>query len=500
MEIHVDTPRPRVKVPSVIEIKNKIRLGHGECCNCCCCKAPVLAVYKYVQPEIPKSFRPIRTFQRTDIPLEDTTTYRMSFWPGPRSVRKPLIRYGCLATAEGKITSDTTHKLSYLGNWCIKPQEKILPCKRSLFGRGPIENQTTQKEDFVWKYSLKEKPMKYSGNLRMPRGHIEDNTTYKSSYFESTCNEPVKSFKPIRLYEKTEVPLDDYTTYKLSFFNNDTVHREEHPWQKKPMYVKPSTRVDNCTTYKLSYWPQCEPRVKPILQQSDDNPLNKRNFSFEGETTYGLSYFGGDGDKPKPIYPVPNEIFVNQSTDHDTVNKMSYLGNWCPSPVKPIVPCVRKLLGRGPIEKETTQKCDFPWKFQEPNASIRPVGNLGFSSTPLENCTTNRLSYLPNSGDCLIPKKSFAPIRTYDPLDLPMDLDTTMQLSYQPVEQPEKVDKPWAAKVPYYKPATNVDDNTTYTMSYIPPGTLHPCGPESSNLDSYAVSICPSKTLPYIPY
>jgi hypothetical protein len=45
-----------------------------------------------------------------------------------------------------------------------------------------------------------------------------------------------------------------------------------------------------------------------------------------------------------------------------------------------------------------------------------------------------------------------------------MDLDTTMQLSYQPVEQPDKVDKPWAAKVPYQKPTTEVDEKTTYTM------------------------------------
>jgi hypothetical protein len=54
---------------------------------------------------------------------------------------------------------------------------------------------------------------------------VVDDTTYKSSYFNSTCTEPVKSFKPIRTYEKTEVPLEDYTTYRLSFFNKDTTER-----------------------------------------------------------------------------------------------------------------------------------------------------------------------------------------------------------------------------------------------------------------------------------
>ena len=145
--------------------------------------------------------------------------------------------------------------MSYLGNWCIKPQEKILPCSRSLFGRGPIGDKTTQKCDFTWKYGPKEKPIKYRGNLCMPRGNLDgtfaiiisqlrasssssssslrfffirvqpDHTTYKQSYFGANCREPVKSFAPLRCYEKSDVPFEGCTTYKLSFFPDERPER-----------------------------------------------------------------------------------------------------------------------------------------------------------------------------------------------------------------------------------------------------------------------------------
>lgn len=137
-------------------------------------------------------------------------------------------------------------QLSYPGNWCVKPTEKILPCARNLFGRGPMQDCTTQKHDFPWKCGLKEKPIKYKGCLCLPRGHVEgawhiifriyltrrfrhkniitrsaDNTTYKLSFFNSKCTDPVKSFKPIARYEKSDAPLEDYTTYRLSYFENE---------------------------------------------------------------------------------------------------------------------------------------------------------------------------------------------------------------------------------------------------------------------------------------
>ncbi|XP_014209813.1 uncharacterized protein LOC106640328 [Copidosoma floridanum] len=477
MDICIEEPHPREKAPSSIDIRNKIRLGHDECCNCCCCKVPQFNAYKYVQPEIPKPFRPIRCYKKLDVPLDDNTTYKMSFWPEQVPVRKPILPAGCLTVADGQFTDDTTHKMSYLGNWCVKPQEKILPCVRNWFGRGPIQDETTQKHDFAWKCGKPVKPIKYRGNLCLPRGYVADDTTYKLSYYPANCLEPIKSFRPIRRYEKSDVPLDGCTTYRLSFYSGDPITQENYPWKKKPVYQSPTTPVENGTTYKLSYWPQCAEPVAPVKHTSAENLLN-RECCFEDNTTYNLSYFCGGGDRPLPIHPITNKIFDDAPPSRDTTHKMSYLGNWCPKPEKPILPCTRQLLGRGPIQDATTQKCDFTWKCGVPPPGIRPLGNLELSRAPLEVCTTNRLSFMPNCAECAIQSKNFAPVRRYEPADVPMSLDTEMKTSYGQPGAPEKVDKPWAAKPAYHKPTTHIDDSTTYGLSYIPPGTLEPCCPE----------------------
>lgn len=45
-----------------------------------------------------------------------------------------------------------------------------------------------------------------------------------------------------------------------------------------------------------------------------------------------------------------------------------------------------------------------------------------------------------------------------------MEGETTMKLSYQPVEVADKVDKPWGAKQSYHPPTTPMADNTTYNL------------------------------------
>lgn len=81
-------------------------------------------------------------------------------------------------------------------------------------------------------------------------------------------------------------------------------------------------------------------------------------------------------------------------------------------------------------------------------------------------CTTHRLSYIPNAHECLLPIKSYAPIRKYQPSDVPMESETTMQLSYQPVEPADQIKKPWTAATPYYSPVNPMEDNTTYNLRF----------------------------------
>ena len=66
----------------------------------------------------------------------------------------------------------------------------------------------------------------------------------------------------------------------------------------------------------------------------------------------------------------------------------------------------------------------------------------------------------------LVPNKSYKPVRMYQPSDVPLEGETTMRLSYQPVE-PVQIDKSWVNKSSYHPPTTPIEDNTTYNLRYV---------------------------------
>lgn len=84
----------------------------------------------------------------------------------------------------------------------------------------------------------------------------------------------------------------------------------------------------------------------------------------------------------------------------------------------------------------------------------------------IAGCTTYKLSFLENDTKSLTPTLNYTPIRTYRPSDVPMKAETIMQLSYQPVESGDKVEKPWSEKPTYQFPVTPMEDNTTYNMRF----------------------------------
>ncbi|XP_025154554.1 stabilizer of axonemal microtubules 1-like [Harpegnathos saltator] len=436
----------------------------------------ILLLQKYAQPEIPKSFAPIRYYWKSDVPMDKNTTYRLSYWEGPSTMVEPIRPEDNLTCDDAAMSDETTHKMSYLGNWCIKTEPSMTPCTRDWLGRGPMQDVTTNKHDYSWKFVDRTEPLKAQNNLYSPCAALCDDTTYRLSYFNSSCLPPTMSFAPIRKYVKSDVPMEGCTTYRLSYWPNEALTKEEQPWNQKTEYCRPVTPMDGCTTYKLSYWPHCEKPRESIRVQDNENVLNV-SCCFDDNTTYRLSYFGCGGDKPPdPIRQTGNMVFSSCPLSHDTVNRLSFLGNWCVKPESPIIPCTREMLGRGPMQDVTTQKHDYTWKRTAPSVQFRPENNLVFSSLPLESCTTHRLSYIPNDYASLTPHKSYAPIHKHQQSDIPMESETTMRLSYQPVEA-DQVEKPWTVSPFYCPPVDPMEDNTTYNMSYIPPGTLVPLCP-----------------------
>ncbi|XP_047344973.1 stabilizer of axonemal microtubules 1-like [Vespa velutina] len=466
MEICPPDPVKERRPVSIIEAKNKIRLDHDECCNCCCCCIPQPTAFEYVQPEVPKSFRPIRYYWKPDVPMEDNTTYRYSYWDGPRPLVEPIKPKDLLTVGDGCITDETTHKLSYLGNWCVKTEPSITPCDKQWLGRGPMQDETTQKHDYTWKSIIPPESIKGRNSLYLPCASLSDDTTYRLSYFPSACYLPTKSYAPKRDYCKPEVPMDGCTTYRLSYWSNEPPTKEDQPWRKKREYHQPVNTMENCTTYKLSYWPHCEKPRPPFIIQDTENILNA-DCCFNDNTTYQLSYFNCGGEKSDPI-KLPENICVSSCPlSHDTIHRLSFLGNWCVTPEKSITPCDRQLLGRGPMQDETTQKHDYTWRQCIPPSEIRPEDNLMCAPIPLECCTTHKLSYIPNNHTALLRNNSYAPHSLYQRSNLPMESETTMRLSYQPVEPVVPVSKPWSKMPLYHSAITPIDDNTTYNLRYL---------------------------------
>ncbi|XP_053593407.1 uncharacterized protein LOC103574578 [Microplitis demolitor] len=483
------------------------QLGHEDSCNCCCCSNPQPAYLKYVQPPVPKSFKPVRYYWRNDIPFEANTTYKLSYWDGPtpsgNSV-KPVLPEDSLTVGDGNINDETIHKLSYIGNWCVKReiQNESAPRRtvEQWLGTGPMQDNTTNKDAYTWKSIARSKPFKVSNNLYCPCASIDDNTTYKLSYYESGCGIPVsRSFKPKKIYTKSDVPMDGCTTYKLSYWPYETPCKETHPWNQKIKYHEPLTPLDDSTIYKLSYWPNNQRVRKPFSHSArQTNNLLNTGQGFDENTTYKLSYFAcGDNVQRKPIKPVvkPSELSKSPLAD-DTVHKLSYLGNYRVKPEQPIIPSssIEDWFESGPMQNSTTQKNDFSWKCSEPGPMVsKPEDNLGFSSMPLECCTTHKLSYYPNDLNGLVKNKSFKPPREnrYRQPDVPFEGDTIMQLSYQPVDCYLPRKKPWAQRTEYHPPLTSMEDNTIYNQRfffnlYIPPGTLEtlPCDQPRPQLPS----------------
>ncbi|KAI4478170.1 hypothetical protein M0804_012128 [Polistes exclamans] len=373
---------------------------------------------------------------KSDLPIEDSTTYRYSYWDGPRPIIEPIKPKDWLTLGDGRITDETIHKLSYLGNWCIKTEPSITPCDKQWL----------------------------------------DDTTYRLSYFPVNCNLPTKSYTTKRNYCKPLIPMDGCTTYKLSYWPTVTPIKNDRSLQKKLEYHRPIDPMENCTTYKLSYWPHCEKRRSPFTIQDTENILNA-DCCFNDDTIYQLSYFNCGGDKSDAIKPKENICLSSCPLSHDTINKLSFLGNWSVKPEKSITPCDRQLLGKGPMQDETTQKHDYTWRYSKPLDVIKPENNLTCAPIPLECCTTHKLSYIPNDCTTLLRNNSYAPYRQYQRPNLPMESETTMSLSYQPVEPADRLPKTWNQIPSYQTPVTPLDDNTTYNLSYIPPGTLVPLSP-----------------------
>lgn len=202
-----------------------------------------------------KPIRPIDTITLLphDGKFEGRTIYKQSYLELDKVERVgPIIPCPSISTPDGKISGDTTSKLSYQAVQSEK-RAPILPRQKRMIGDGPMQSETTNRCDFHAKSATRPDPVIPCNNLRNADAPIEDKTTAKLSYMKPEPTEMTKSFKPLIRYVRLPDKIDSETVCKLSYQPWTPLRKEEMPWASKGKYQPPTAPMCSNTIYHVSY-------------------------------------------------------------------------------------------------------------------------------------------------------------------------------------------------------------------------------------------------------
>lgn len=204
--------------------------------------------------------------------------------------------------------------------------------------------------------------------------------------------------------------MEDTTTQKMSFLPVCPPTKEDFPWAKRlPIYV-PDVPVEQHTTYKLSFIPNSGTHRPNAFRNKDNQGIVTSSVNFHDHTIYKESFYGPGGYyKRTPILPTLQLHTSDAKMNPDSVYNLSYPGHNGIRKRNPILPHSRYLLGSGPLDDLTTQRRDFVVRPQSRRNPIIPASQMEKVDSPFENQTTMKLSFMEPNG----PKRS-TPIRPKD--------------------------------------------------------------------------------------
>ncbi|XP_048504799.1 stabilizer of axonemal microtubules 2-like [Athalia rosae] len=206
-------------------------------------RLPILehCIKRYVQPPREKSYAPEKFYCPPTKPIDAKTTYHLSYLNVDRATAghaktrafKPVHS---LDTSTGKISDETTNRMSFRANWGICKAKAYTPTRRTQAGQGPMQCTTTARHDYVPKYVQRMDLLKPCNNIRTSTGVLEDKTTAGLSYMNPGPTGPVVSYKPQGRYRPPEKSIEKHTTQKLSYQPFRVEKKEIYPWKLKPVY------------------------------------------------------------------------------------------------------------------------------------------------------------------------------------------------------------------------------------------------------------------------
>lgn len=227
----------------------------------------------YIQPPVRESCAPKRSYHRPTVSLDDATVYRKSFYEFDTATmtkcRPPMaVPPNSLNTDRSvEVASDTTHSLSYIEHDEYRPGELIRPRSRLCVGKGPIQDVTTNRHDFVPKIVPKQPIHEPNDHFVASDVPLSSNTTTKLSY-PGQFNVPLTEIcKPSQELQPSDSPIQKDTIQKLSYGPIEVSLPEVPPWAIQPPFRRPSIPMAHLTTQNLSFQPPGE-----FVEVGDSHP------------------------------------------------------------------------------------------------------------------------------------------------------------------------------------------------------------------------------------
>lgn len=441
-------------------------------CTKCCGEGDMC----YTQPIRQESFKPSVCYARPAIPMDTCTIYKRSYLgidpcEAKHARMEPIKAQDNFHPFQGRMDTNTVQKLSYIPHFGAHPADLIRPPKTNIQFSGPQATITTQKHDFVPKpYCFRQPIIPQSEGMPLKScAPLDTCTTNRLSYQLNTGSKPPQPILPEHSFQRACGPVATCTVQKLSYLPLALPTKEELPWAKKERTCPPPY-INLCTTYGLSFMPNCNlQRETPIYPTHN---MQKNDGPTANSTVYNLSYTCNSGKRESPIYPKSQIQFPTGPSDKCTIYKLSYAPNCSMEVTKPIKPLDNHKKPCAPIQKITTQKHDYVPKPVSKRALIIPPSLILKSNAPMDNCTVNKLSYLPVNVCNNPPPSPIRPCNLMDKAIGPASNCTTYKLSYLPVCLPPKLQTPWANFTNVEKSCSPMDKHTIQKLSYLPPGSF----------------------------
>ncbi|KAG9266551.1 stabilizer of axonemal microtubules 2 isoform X1 [Astyanax mexicanus] len=171
--------------------------------------------YQGISGPMPKSFKPERVKISSEAPFQSSTEFRERFqqWPVSLPQVHKSVEY-VSPTADMDLT--TTTKTTYIKHK-VQPFISIKPFPKPNRSPAPFHSNTTMKDDFKpWVTARRLSTFHKPEEIQRASGKMEDLTTFRAHFIQHPL-QPNISYKPAAAPPRTDVPLEESTSYRTDF-------------------------------------------------------------------------------------------------------------------------------------------------------------------------------------------------------------------------------------------------------------------------------------------